>query len=339
MTTSTPPRPVVRTGPSPTSGRGERRATEGAFYLPAQPGSTGPGDGSGTPPAEEPSRPVDARAWAVRVGILVLLGVLAMVMVAYPMGPVFSAKAQVDLTRRLQSDVAQAYGAANDSLEGATAPTRAVPVGSPVALLQISRLGEQQAVVEGAGPSQTRDGVAHVAGTPAPGQPGNAVLVGRRTAFGGPFADLDTLRPGDPLLVLTTQGRSVYQVRTVTHGRVGDSVYDPTSDDRLTLLSSDSALPWNGTQGVTVVAVMTGKPFVPTPQNGFAPELDGRHGDTSAWPLLLLEVLALAAGVVGAVVAYRRWSRPMAYLVTTPALVALVVFTALTATRLLPGWA
>ncbi|GAA1882962.1 sortase [Lapillicoccus jejuensis] len=333
MTTSTPPRPVVRTGPSPTSGRGERRAAEGSFHLP-------PDQAAHVPPSgPEHAVPVDPRAWAVRIGGLVLFAVLAMLMVAYPMGPVFSAKAQVDLTRQLQSDVSEAYGAANDSLDGASAPTRALPVGSPVALLQVSRLGEQQAVVEGAGPAQTRDGVAHVAGTPAPGQPGNAVLVGRRTAFGGPFGDLTSLRPGDPVLVLTAQGRSVYQVTTVTHGRVDDTVYDPSDDDRLTLLSSDSALPWSGTQGVTVVATLKGKPFVPTPQNGFSPELDGRHADPTAWPLLLLEVLALAGGVVGAVVAYRRWSRPMAYLVTTPPLVALVVFTALTATRLLPGWA
>ncbi len=338
MSTSTPPRPVVRAGVSPTTGRGRRRATESSFYLPAADGTASGGPAPG-PSAPESAAPVPLRTWVVRVAVLVGFGVLAMLMVAYPVGPVFEARAQADLTRQLQSDVGQAYGAANDSLEGATAPTRAVPLGSPVALLQVSRLGEQQAVVEGAGPAQTRDGVAHVPGTAAPGQPGNAVLVGRRTAFGGPFADLGTLRPGDPLLVLTTQGRTVYQVRTVTHGRVDDSVYDPSQDDRLTLLSSDSALPWNGTAGVTVVAVLQGKPFVPTPQNGYAPELDGRHGDATAWPLLALEVLALAAGATGAVVAYRRWSRPMAYLVTTPALVALVVFTALTATRLLPGWA
>ncbi len=283
--------------------------------------------------------PTDLRSWAVRGLVLLVLVVAALGVVAYPVGTLFESRSQVQLTRDLQLSVNEAYGAANDSLDGAVAPTRAVPIGDPLALLQITRLREQQAVVEGASASVLRGGLGHVPGTAAPGQPGNAVLVGRRTAFGGPFSSLETMHAGDPIILQTTQGRVVYVVEKVTHDRVSDTLYDPTPTDQLTLITSDSALPWNATQATVVVAALRGSAFVPTPQNGFSTEQDGRHGEASAWALLVLEALALVAGVVGAVVAYRRWSRSMAYLVTTPPLIALVVFTALTATRLLPGWA
>ena len=89
---------------------------------------------------------------------------------------------------------------------------------------------------------------------------------------------------------------------------------------------------------MVVTAKLQGAPFVPTPQNGYAPETDGRHGDASSWPLLVLELLALGVAVTATIRLYRRWSRSMTYLVTTPALVALTIVTSLTASRLLPGW-
>ncbi len=335
-------RPADRPGPHgiDPDGRGGTTpavAGHGSFFLSS-------GGLSGSVPSAAPaptagSPPADLRAWVVRGLVLLGLVLVAVAVVAYPIGPMFASRSQVQLTQDLQLAVDEAYGAANDSLEGAVAPTRAVPIGDPVALLQITRLREQQAVAEGASASVLRGGVGHVPGTAAPGQPGNAVLVGRNAAFGGPFSSLDTLHSGDPIILSTTQGKIVYVVEKVTHDRVTDALYDPTPTDQLTLITSDSVLPWNSVRATIVTAKLRGAAFVPTPQNGFATEQDGRHGESSAWALLVLEVLGLAAGLVGAVLAYRRLSRPMAYLVTTPPLIALVVFAALTATRLFPGWA
>jgi len=319
-------------------------AGHSSFFLSSGRSPTAPRSPSGTGPSAAPapaavSPPADLRTWVVRGLVLLALVLVAIAVVAYPIGPMFEARSQVQLTQDLQLSVDEAYGAANDSLEGSVAPTRSVPIGDPVALLQITRLREQQAVTEGASSSILRGGVGHVLGTAAPGQPGNAVLAGRNAAFGGPFSSLDTLHSGDPVILQTTQGKVVYVVEKVTHDQVTDALYDPTPTDQLTLITSDSVLPWNSVRATIVIAKLRGPAFVPTPQNGFATEQDGRHGESSAWALFVLEGLGLAAGLVGAVLAYRRLSRPMAYLVTTPALLALVVFTALTATRLLPGWA
>lgn len=274
----------------------------------------------------------------MRAAVFVTLTLASVSVVVFPMGPLFETRAQLTRTDALRLAVGQAYGAAHNSLAGAPPVTRAPLAGTPVALLQIPRLAEQQAVAEGAGSDVLRGGVGHAPGTAGLGQPGNSVLVGRRAAFGGPFGVLDTLRVGDQILCLTTQGQSVYVVSSVTRGEVADGVYDPSSDDRLTMMTSESAMPWNGLNGVVVTATMRGSAFVPTPQNGYAPETDGRHGDSSAWPLFVLEILALGLAVAGAVLLYRWWSRRMAYLVSTPPLATLAVFLALTGSRLLPGW-
>lgn len=299
--------------------------------------SSGPtGPVGGPRPARVAAR--DLRTWLVRAAVLGVLTLASAAVVVYPMGPLFETRAQLTRTDALRRAVGQAYGAAHNSLAGAPPVTRAPLAGTPVALLQIPRLAEQQAVAEGAGSDVLRGGVGHAPGTAGPGQPGNSVLVGRRAAFGGPLGALDALQVGDQILCLTTQGQSVYVVSSVTRGDVADEVYDPSSDDRLTVLTSDSAAPWNSVNGVVVTATMRGSAFVPTPQNGFAPETDGRHGDSSAWALLVLEVLGLALAVGGAVLLYRWMSRPLAFLVSTPPLMTLAVFLALTGSRLLPGW-
>ncbi len=277
------------------------------------------------------------RAGGVGVFWLVVVLVSA-VAVCYLVGPLFETRSQVTRTQDLRLAVGQAYGAANNSLEGAVAPTRAPPVGSAVALVQIPRLALQQAVAEGASGQALRGGAGHVPGTAAPGQPGNSVVVARSVAFGGPFGDVDRMRVGDQVLVQTTQGASTYVVTSVEGRAVTDADYEPTQADTLTLLTSASWSPLNSSTGVVVRAELRGAAFVPTPQNGYTPEQDGRHGDSSAWPLLLLELLGLALGMVTAAVLYRRWSPPAAYLVSTPALTALTMFLTLTGSRLLPGW-
>lgn len=310
-----------------------------------RPPSAGHAFGLGPAPRSEPAPPTPP-SWgpdAVRSGVRtaaawVLLLVVAAGLVCYPVGPLFESREQVTRTDDLRLAIGQAYGAANNSLEGAAPVTRAPALGTPVALLQMPRLAAQQAVAEGATSEIMRGGVSHVPGTAGPGQPGNSVFIGRRAAFAGPFGDLGAFRVGDQIICVTTQGQSTYVVSQVTRTAVGDGLYDPSAGDQLTLATSDSLLPWSSRAGLVVTAKLQGAPFVPTPQNGYAPETDGRHGDTSAWPLLVLELLALVVAVTATIRLYRRWSRSMTYLVTTPALVALTIFTSLTASRLLPGW-
>jgi sortase A len=116
-------------------------------------------------------------------------------------------------------------------------------------------------------------------------------------------------------------------------------LYGPTPDDRLTLVTSASWMPWSAGRATVVVALMDGRPFEPTPQGGRTDTQDGRASDSSALAPLILAGAAYVVAAVVAVVLYRR-SRPRsAYLLTAPPLVAATVLLAETAARLLPAWA
>jgi sortase A len=116
-------------------------------------------------------------------------------------------------------------------------------------------------------------------------------------------------------------------------------LYGPTPDDRLTLVTSASWMPWSARRATVVVALMDGRPFEPTPQGGRTDTQDGRGSDSSALAPLILAVAAYVVAALIAVVLYRR-SRPRsAYLLTAPPLVAATVLLAETAARLLPAWA
>jgi sortase A len=101
----------------------------------------------------------------------------------------------------------------------ATAPTSEVPkrvaFGSAFAILRIPRLGADYArpILEGTATDVLQDGVGHYAGTAAPGAVGNFAIAGHRTTYGRPFHDIDTLRPGDVVVVETKASYSVYAVK------------------------------------------------------------------------------------------------------------------------------
>jgi sortase A len=117
-----------------------------------------------------------------------------------------------------------------------------------------------------------------------------------------------------------------------------DSLYGPTPDDRLTLVTSASTRPWNTARATIVVAAMRDRPFAPTPQGGRTAADDGRSGDSSAGAPLLLAVLAYVVAVVTAVVLYRKARPRSAYLLTAPPLLAATMLTAEAVARMLPAW-
>lgn len=340
--------------------------------------------------------------WAVIA--LVILG-----LVLYVIEPMFQERDQGLLLDRYRSSIDKASNQAS-GLQGVEVPTVAPSFGSPVGIVEIGSLGLQAVVVEGVDSATTRVGPGHVPGTAAPGQPGNAVIVGRRTMFGGTFGDLSSVRVGDDIVVTTTQGQSLYQVTDVgtaeltdeatptkapvvgapttttttttavaatepapaaetaataapaapaadappesttttttipvesalAGGRIAlNSLYGTSTDDRLTVVTSASAFPWNSAEAEVVIAVMVGKPYAPTPQNGRMADQTGNLGDTAAWPIVLLALIFLVATVVGTVLLYRRSSPRVAYLLTVPPLVVFAILAAEAFSRLLPAW-
>ena len=90
-----------------------------------------------------------------------------------------------------------------------------VSFGKAFAILRIPRLGADYArpVLEGTSHDILQDGVGHYVGTSLPGAVGNFAVAGHRTTYGRPFHDIDTLVPGDLVIVETRSAYTVYAVK------------------------------------------------------------------------------------------------------------------------------
>jgi sortase A len=300
--------------------------------------------------------------WAVALIVVVMIVLIAV-------EPMFQQREQSMLLSNYRTSIDKAANQAT-GLGGVEVATTAAEFGSPVGIVEINPIGLRQVVVEGASSPIMQNGPGHVPGTAAPGQPGNSVVVGRSTLFGAPFADLSRIAVGDAIGVTTTQGQIVYRVAEsasvqlssakagtsggsssstggasgdyspiLDSGRISiDALYGASSDDRLTLITSDSVFPFNTAEARVVIAVMDGKPFAPTPQNGRTSRQTGTSGDTSRWPMALLAAMCLGGAIVGAVLLYRRSSPRVAYLLTVPPLLVFAVVASETLSQLLPAW-
>ena len=342
--------------------------------------------GAGTVGAPAPSGLPRIRP-AQLVGLWVVVGAVGLGLVIYQMGPLLQQRDQHDLLKSYRTEVRHA---ANETsgLPGASTPTQAPVEGSAVGVVEIGALRAQDVVVEGVTPSDTSKGPGHVPGTAGLGQPGNSVVVARRNAFGGPFGDLSSVKRGSRILITTTQGQSVYAVRTVHTQDVVDGdgssqasslpvttaavppsttsagsttttvkgtataatksaspkeitteeLYGPSTDDRLTLVTSASRSPLNTSSATVVVAKMIGKPFERTPQGGLTSNETGRSGESGVWPSVILVLLLYVGAIAAAVLLYRKLRFRVAYLLTIAPLVALTIVVGETLSRLFPAW-
>lgn len=315
------------------------------------------------PDAELPHRQGVPSARMLTLWAVVLVVVFAVVLIAVE--PMFQQREQSLLLSDYRTATEKAANQAT-GLAGVETATTAPEFGTGVGILEIGSIPLQQVILEGASAPILQNGPGHVPGTAGPGQPGNSVIVGRSTLFGAPFADLATVRDDDLIAITTTQGQAVYRVvetgtvqltsekgaaspaavttggdyePILADGRISiDALYGPTSDDRLTLVTSASVLPFNTAEARVVIASMEGKPYAPTPQNGRSTRQTGTSSDTSHWPFALLASLCLGAAIVAAIILYRRSSPRIAYLLTVPPLLVFSVLAAETMSQLLPAW-
>jgi sortase A len=91
-----------------------------------------------------------------------------------------------------------------------------VPIGSGIAVLRIPRFGRSyhMVVVEGTGYEDLKKGPGHYPDTALPGQVGNFAVAGHRTTYLAPFNRIDTLRPGDAIVLETRDRWFTYTVQT-----------------------------------------------------------------------------------------------------------------------------
>jgi sortase A len=117
------------------------------------------------------------------------------------------------------------------------APAARAKDGDSIARIEIPSIDVKEIVVSGVTVEDLRDGPGHFRNTVLPGQRANAAIAAHRTGYGGPFGDLDKLKPGDKIVVSYKNGdRYVYSVRDSRVVPPTDvSVLDPSDEAILPL--------------------------------------------------------------------------------------------------------
>lgn len=132
--------------------------------------------------------------------------------------------------------------AAGDSYAAAPAP------GDPVTRLEIPVLGVDVIVVEGVSGNALRAGAGHFPESALPGDPsGNVAIAGHRTGYGEPFRNLDRLKPGQEIRLVTPFGKFIYKVMKPFDGHGNPWITVPTdltvkgatAERTLTLITCD----------------------------------------------------------------------------------------------------
>jgi len=150
--------------------------------------------------------------------VLITAGILILLFVTYQLWGtgILEARAQSELRDDFEDQLQQTSSTTDDETPTPTTTTTPAPVippdGEAVAIIRIPKIGVDKVVVEGTTVTDLRKGPGHYAGTPLPGQIGNAAIAGHRTTYGAPFGNLDQLAEGDLITVETVSGSFDYRV-------------------------------------------------------------------------------------------------------------------------------
>lgn len=290
------------------------------------------------PPAPPAARPaLSPRLAFARIaigGVLVLSVSLLLELVV--LSPLYHRSKQERLFANLREHIAKGTAALGPTdVDG-----REVRPGTPVAYIEIPSLHMKEVVVEGTSASDLFAGPGHRRDTPLPGQEGVSVVMGRRGAFGGPFAAIHSLRKGATIRVTTGQGKFVFRVTGVR--RVGAPVPPaPAAGVGRLLLVTAGGRRYVPAGVVRVDAELT-TPALPGPSRLYTSQtlpqseqimaLDG----TTVWALALwLQILVMLVGV--ATWAWRQWHHAKAWVLLLPPLILVGALTSGQAARLLPN--
>ncbi|PWC04315.1 sortase [Agromyces badenianii] len=206
-----------------------------------------------------------------------------------------------------------------------------VPLGTAVALLQIPAVGVSEVVAEGTTAEVLRSGAGHRRDSVMPGQAGTSVIMGRQTAYGGPFGSLNRLEPGDEITVTTGQGTHVYQVLGLR--RAGDPMPEPLrpKHGRLELITADGlALFPSGALHIDAQLTSTAQS---TPSKVMAyqalPIPERAMGqDATAWFIAFFSLVFFAAAGITLWWLWKTWGRWQTWLVGVPLMLVLGVTSA-----------
>jgi sortase A len=215
-----------------------------------------------------------------------------------------------------------------------------LPLGAPIALLDIPEIGLHEVVFEGTTAHVLEMGAGHARSTLLPGQAGTSVVMGRRAAYGGAFRDIGTLKAGQQFTTTTGQGTSTYKVIDVR--RAGDPIptAPPVGSGRLQLLTATG--PAYQPSGLLRVDadLVTPAQLAPSVSFNIAPLTKAElplQGDSSVLIVLVLwaQGLLVAAGLVAW--ARVRWGIWQTWIVGLPLLTTLGLAVADRVAQLLPN--
>lgn len=296
---------------------------------PSPDGDARPADGGG----EEP-RPPRSGLRSVAQAALVVLAVLSIGMIVQlaVLSPMEYRSDQVALTNQFRTEVA--LGTAPIGPIGTDG--HLLPLGTPVALLSIPSIGLRAVVVEGTTASVLAKGPGHLRNTVFPGGAGTSVVLGRASAYGGPFGQIGQLRAGQLITVTTQVGTSRFQVVRVRPA--GAKVRPATAGTARLTLGTASGPSFAPSGVLWVDADKIGKPLAATTPS--VQLLSGEKplaSDTSTLWALFLWLEALGVLLAGAVWSWRRWGRAQTWIVFTAPMLLVWTFIADQVARLLPN--
>ncbi len=324
MTNTFPARPRGRRWPRWSLRSGPSRMQE--------PASTGLGEGAATS-----IPPMSPRLQLIRAA-LIMVAVLSVTLLL-----------QLVFVSSLQQSAAQerAFDSIRADLAQGTAPIgptdsegRELRAGAPVGYIEIPAIGLRQVIGEGTSSGVLFDGPGHRRDTPLPGQVGTSVVMGRRAAFGGPFARIGELEKGDTVHVTTGQGDFDFNVLGVREE--GDPVPPPAApgSGRL-LLATAAGRPYLPDGVLRVDAQLAGDAVLGPARLLTATELPAEEqmmaGDAGTLWALALWLQALIALALGAVWAWHRWGRAQAWVVFLPPLLLVGLSASGEVARVLPN--
>lgn len=199
-----------------------------------------------------------------------------------------------------------------------------LPDGVPVAKISAPSIGLETIVVEGTSSGDTMKGPGHRRDTALPGQSGVTVIMGRASAYGGPFGKIQNLQSGDVITVITGQGEHTYEVMGLRYA--GDPSPPPiTAGTSRMVLESARGLPYAPSGAMYVDARLTSEvqPNGPRQTNYFTlpPEDKSLATDTTTVWALVFAVQVLIVAEIGLLWAVRRIGPRQAWTVFLPVVV------------------
>lgn len=201
--------------------------------------------------------------------------------------------------------------------------------GAPVAILDIPAIGLQSVVVEGSSSGATSTGPGHRRDTVLPGQRGLSVVMGRASAYGGPFSRIDELQPGDTFSAITGQGEQIFAVIGVRLPGDPEPAREP-GESRLVLETAGGG-PYMPAGVVRVDATLVSEVQAPGARQTTAASLPAAHRematDTGTVWALVFALQGLIAFEFALLWAGRRVGRRQLWVVFVPVglLVSLIV--------------